>query len=422
MEKIIQPNLSKAVIQYLSKYAEKESMQLTTLGKNYDYVIVIPICNESNDCLRTVFSNIQEKVLIVVVVNSPIGQTKWQENNFIFINQLSNSSKQITKLSADCQLLKFNQFKDVLLVDRNTEDKQIHADNGVGLARKIGCDIALKYYTQGFIKQPWIYSTDADVVLPKNYFPQSIDNNADYSAIVLDFKHVSDDKHLNQLQFYYDFKLRYYHAGITYAGIEYNCIPLGSTLIVNMECYAQVRGFPKRNAGEDFYLLNKLAKIKPIKYRVDDLVVEIQSRISNRVPFGTGPALAQISNLANVNEYKYYHPSCFTHLKQWFLYLQSLWDGGCLNLSEPTDKNLQDLYEYLSCKTVFKKSQTQITSANRWQQFIHQWFDAFKVLKAVHFFDKKFARLNYLELLKSDSFDKVLNSQLLKFIKQNDKN
>ena len=422
MEKIIKPKSTKAVVQYLAKYAENESTQLEPLDNTYDYVIVVPICDEEYDCLQTIFSNIKENVLIIVVTNSPIGKTNRQENNTLFIKQLINISKRDYKLSSGCQLLQFNQFNDVLLVDRNTQGKQIHADYGVGLARKIGCDIALKYYTLGFIKSPWIYSTDADVLLPNNYFTQSIKSNKGYSAIVLDFEHVSDDAKLNKLQFYYDFKLRYYQAGITYAGMAYNYIPLGSTLIVNMECYAQVRGFPKRNAGEDFYLLNKLAKIKPIKYLVEGLVVKIQSRFSDRVPFGTGPALSQISKLANVNEYKYYHPSCFIQLKHWYLYLNNLWLDKHLNIIPPLDKNLHDLYEHLSCEVVFKKSQSQITTANRWQQFIHQWFDAFKVLKTVHFFDKKYARLNYLELFKTNSFDKVLNSQLLKFIKQNDQN
>ena len=99
-----------------------------------------------------------------------------------------------------------------------------------------------------------------------NYFELVHQFNSKYSAIVLDFEHISDDGLLNKLQYYYDFKIRYYHAGIVFAGSDYDYIPLGSTLIADMNCYAQVRGFPKKNAGEDFYLLNKLAKIKPVAY------------------------------------------------------------------------------------------------------------------------------------------------------------
>lgn len=364
--------------------------------------------------MESIFAKVNANVLIVVVVNSPKAKKSWQQNNELFIKNLIKNSINKVRLSRESCLLEFEDFNDILLVDRNSQDNQIDRDYGVGLARKIGCDIALEYYTDGFIKQPWIYSTDADVVLPKTYFSQSIKASDKNSAIVLDFEHISDDDKLNGLQFYYDFKLRYYRAGIAYAGSAYDYIPLGSTLIVNMECYAQVRGFPKRNAGEDFYLLNKLSKVKPIKYLVDGLVVKIKSRFSDRVPFGTGPALIQINELSSVDDYKYYHPRCFKYLKKWIQFLNNRWTKGGLIVEKPSDKILLELYVYFGCKGLFEKAAKQISSQARWQQFIHQWFDAFKVLKMVHFLDKKYARLNYLELSKTKSFDKVLGNQLYK--------
>jgi hypothetical protein len=99
-----------------------------------------------------------------------------------------------------------------------------------------------------------------------------------------------------------------------------------------------------------------------------------------------------------------------------------MWRNEKLNIKIPTDKKLQELYLFLKCAKTFKKSLAQITSKKRWNQFIHQWFDAFKTLKTIHFFDKKLPRLNYIQLLKSDSFAKVSNSKLNQFINNNDKN
>ena len=59
----------------------------------------------------------------------------------------------------------------------------------------------------------------------------------------------------------YEYSLRYYVAGLTYAQSPYAFHTIGSTMAVNAEHYASVRGFPRREAGEDFYLLNKLAKV-----------------------------------------------------------------------------------------------------------------------------------------------------------------
>lgn len=428
MEKLIdiksksKPKQSRAVAKYLAQYAEEDTIGINNLNRVYDYVVVVPLCNESVDCLETIFSNINNNVLIITVINSPKNKPIWQDTNARLINKLKKESINQDDLSINSILLKFNEFNDVLLVDKNTINQQIPSDNGVGLARKIGCDIALRIYSDGLIKYPWIFSTDGDVILPRNYFSDSIVNCQNYSALVLDFKHFSDDNNLNDLQYLYDFKLRYYHAGIVYAGTTYDYIPLGSTLIVNMDCYAQVRGFPKKNAGEDFYLLNKLTKIKPIKYRNNEIIVNIKSRFSDRVPFGTGPALTKIDNLIHTDEYKYYNPKCFIHLKNWIDFLQSIWSEGSLKICAPTDKNLHDLYEFLNCQKVFENSRAQITSKSRWQQFIQQWFDAFKTLKAVHFFDKKYTRLNYFQLLKTDAFGKVLNPIFYDFIKDNDKN
>jgi hypothetical protein len=35
---------------------------------------------------------------------------------------------------------------------------------GVGLARKIGCDIALSLYERGTLKSRWLHTTDADAI------------------------------------------------------------------------------------------------------------------------------------------------------------------------------------------------------------------------------------------------------------------
>jgi hypothetical protein len=392
-------------------------LQIKPIEDIYDYVLVVPICHESVDCLRSITVNISDNILIIAVINSPTNNNDWQQSNELTIKELKDKSYSKHQLYSHCQLLKFKDLSDVIIVDKNTQNNQINQEYGVGLARKIGCDIALKLYTNGCIKNPWIFSTDADVTLPKRYFSLSIENSEKYSAIVLDFEHTCQSEELRQLQYLYDFKLRYYHAGITFAGSSYDYIPLGSTLIVNMLCYAQVRGFPKRNAGEDFYLLNKLAKLKPINYLINEnLIVKIESRFSDRVPFGTGPALTHIKSLKSTEFYDYYHPQCFILLQEWFVFLDGLYGTSGLNIHRPTDKNLSKLYDFFSCKKIFYKALPQITSQERWIQFTHQWFDAFKVLKSVHFFDKKYSRLNYLELLKTDSFDKVMSPLLKIFL------
>ncbi len=410
----------KATSKYLSLYAEQEALHISFPEKIYNYVIVIPIYDEVATCLEQIFKHIYEKnILIIVVVNAPDTiETYDHPINSLFIEALEKKAQKSSDLSKNIKLHQFNDFNDVLLVNKSTGPNKIPIKQGVGLARKIGCDIALKLIQKKRVILSWIFSTDADVILPQPYF-SALDNiDFVYSAVVFDFIHITNNYELMKLQYYYDFKLRYYLSGINYAQTGYNYIPMGSTLVINAECYAAVRGFPKKNAGEDFYLLNKLAKISPIKYRNRNTVIAIESRFSQRVPFGTGPALIKLQNMMD-KEVKYYHPLCFEVLKMWLDYIKNLYNEE-LVIKPPKNLNLNGLYELFKCNSVFKKRILQINSKDKWDKFIFQWFDAFKTLKAVHYIEKKYPPIEYLQLLKEPSFAKVSTLELLEFIKQND--
>src|SRR5260370_15593309 len=91
----------------------------------------------------------------------------------------------------------------------------------------------------------------------------------------------------------YELFLRSYVLGLADAGSPYAFHTLGSTVAVHTLAYAKVRGFPRRAAGEDFYLLNKLAKVGSIA-QLDGAPLIIRGRRSHRLPFGTGAALNHI--------------------------------------------------------------------------------------------------------------------------------
>ena len=57
---------------------------------------------------------------------------------------------------------------------------------------------------------------------------------------------------------------RYFQRGLAWARSPYAFHTVGSTMVVHALCYAQVRGVPRRRAGEDFYLLGKLSKLRPL--------------------------------------------------------------------------------------------------------------------------------------------------------------
>jgi len=396
----LKPEHKKTCQQYLTKYSQ--AIDLITFPGSccWDHVLIIPVCGESPEFLSQVCVNqMHASVLIIVILNRPSNHEKseqWKLQNQKILTYFTQEYPQQIPIYKEHVLYRCGKLPDVLLLDFN--DAPFESKKGVGLARKIAADTALSLWYKGVITQPWIFSTDADVVLPQGYFQSVSQITHGCSALSLNFKHYSNQIDALALQSQYDFKLRYYQASLKFMGVNYDYIPLGSTLVIHVIAYAQVRGFPCRSGGEDFYILNKLAKVGRIE-QPDAPVVNIKIRFSDRVPFGTGPAVTQLQQQAKQGEAVcYYHPRVFHILKAWRTSLLGFYS----HKSVPDDS--YGLNGFWSIDSVLEKGIKQINSQLRWQQFIHEWFDAFKILKSVHFLRNEFKSLTADELQASDFY------------------
>jgi hypothetical protein len=138
------------------------------------------------------------------------------------------------------------------------------------------------------VTSPWLFSTDADVTLPPNYFDVAAAAKPAVGALLFEFDHrPSGEPALDRATFEYESYLRYYTLGLAWAKSPYAFHTLGSCLSIHAQAYAAVRGFPKREAGEDFHLLSKVAKITGVQ-SLHEPRIAIASRRSLRTPFGTG--------------------------------------------------------------------------------------------------------------------------------------
>jgi hypothetical protein len=398
----------------MQKYLQQHGLSIDLSqwpdNKYWDYVLVIPVCGEADDFLSAVLQHqFHLSVLVIMIVNRPDGHVKsnqWYQDNEALIQHLSKSHSEQFSLSAGHQLFiadtNHAAQSGVLLLNFNNQP--FDPNKGVGLARRIAADTALSLVVKKAIKKPWIFSTDADVKLPPGYFAAIDEVPALTSALSLNFMHHSDDQLQHGFQETYDFKLRYYQQGVKFIGAAYDYIPLGSTLIVDANSYAKVRGFPPRSGGEDFYLLNKLAKSGVI-YQPPQPMVEIRSRFSDRVPFGTGPAISQIQQQQSAGELiTFYHPKIFHVLKSWRSCLLNYYQQQQL----PSDDC--GLNEHWKLEAVLSQALTQVKSEHRWQQFVHEWFDAFKILKSVHFLRQEFNSIHYEALIQSVCYLEIMAS------------
>ena len=390
--------------QYLLEYGSAINLETLPDGLTWDWVVALPVCAEKNDFLNSVVAEVKFKnALLVVCVNRPADHEKsalWSEMNQACIQSMCQQSCENYLLTNGHRLLIFKASCDVLLLDFN--QRPFDTNKGVGLARKIAADTALKLIKEEIISHPWIFSTDADVILPADYF-EVITAHPESVALSLPFKHISDDETLALIQAEYDFRLKYYQAGIKFIGAAYDYIPLGSTLVVAADAYVKVRGFPQRSGGEDFYLLNKLAKLGCIVQPVEP-VISIHCRFSDRVPFGTGPAIKKIKNqLDKQITLTCYHPSVFKIIKRWKKSLDSYYYTQLLLTDD------HGLNAYWQVQKLLDKNLQQIKSAARWQQFVHEWLDAFKLLKTVHFLSDEFQPMAIEQLIESDVYQLIMD-------------
>ena len=346
---------------YLARYAEPEARRMRSPARSYRYVLSVPTFDESADFLQRVLPGGVADLLVIVVANVP--------------DQVSREDAAVARTRQLLDLAGgFDRARnvEVMIVDRvNTP---IPRRAGVGLARKIGADIALRWIVERRIETPVIFSTDADASLPPGYFEAA---RGEAAGWVYPFVHTSGDADLARRGLMYELSLRYYVNRLEYAGSPYAFHTVGSCLAIDATSYAKVRGFPRRNAAEDFYLLNKLAKVGWIR-RLRDPVIEIEARASTRVPFGTGPALARIPRdpAAMVG----YAGATFEALRAFYAAVAAGTAPG-----QPVP-GLLDAIGY---------------QPKRGQRATHTWFDAFRTLKFVHAARDKFPDTPLLHTLET---------------------
>ena len=366
---------------YLRQYAEPEARLALEdpLERSYQEVLIVPAYAEDPELLHRLqhIAAWQPNLLIILVLNRPDDERDDTINDALRDACLASHHLGEYRYGA---LLEMRNGGALLLVER--ADAMPEAE-GVGLARKIGCDIALALQCRGCVNSHWLHNTDADARLPESYFVAA-QRHSGAVAIAHAFKHDSTpDSALDRATYLYDLRLRYYVMGLQKAGSPYALHTLGSCISVDAKRYAQVRGFPRRAGGEDFYLINKLAKLGTVASPASP-VITLTPRVSDRVPFGTGPAVSRLlDSRAPYSEPLFYHPECFTQLATVLNHVTAVAEGERRSLSHLDESSVSTL-NAMGIEQAFRHCDKQSADAESWIKHFHQWFDGFRTLKFVH--------------------------------------
>lgn len=303
--------------------------------KLWDYGLCVPSCGE-NEFIEGFLKNIAKiaiknnyKILVLVSVNNT------DENRLQYSQSNKSTLDIIRNISVSCEdisdkppiyICQYGSHVDLLILEQFEKPYLVPSKFGVGLVRKELSDLALYLIQSKKVSSPWIFHTDMDALLPLDYFEleegcsspeKSFSEPFDkISAYYCAANHIPNNLTVtNNMEGHYLYEkwLNYYVKGLNIAESPYSFPTIGSTLITHCDYYAKVRGFPKKPAGEDFYLLNKLRKIGFIKKKPGKSI-KLYMRESDRVPFGTGQASKKIQD--SLETYEVLHPDGFLLLQR----------------------------------------------------------------------------------------------------------
>jgi uncharacterized protein YjaG (DUF416 family) len=383
------------VTKYLNKFASNKWQIGTNLNRDFEMIVVIPAIDEFSNIKKLVKSILNndsryfDKTLIMFVVNNGV-------HSSIEIKEANKKSLQyISKIAdrKDGDEALFNINKNTKLtfsfVDASTSGNELPSkEAGVGLARKIGMDLALNYFCYEHPKQTLV-CLDADCEVSDNYISmlyEKIHQNK-IDAASIKFEHqLNNSEEINKAIINYEIFLRFYVLGLKYANSPYSFFTIGSSMACSVQAYCNIGGMNKKKAAEDFYFMEKLSKNYLIK-NINNCAVYPSSRGSWRVPFGTGQRVNRF--LSNTqNDYLLYNPVSFSILKEWLSFFTNSESQSALSYLVGADKIYSGLKGFLESQNFVADWTRIMLNTKTSEQLIKQksfWFDGFRTLKLVHY-------------------------------------
>lgn len=275
------------------------------------------------------------------------------------------------------------------IIDAASPGNELGEQDGVGMARKLGLDWAAAVLSENGHPEGALLSLDADTQVDANYLPAiaaHFDGGNRWAA-VLDFEHATDGNSPETAAIVsYETFLRYHVLGLERAGSPYAMHTLGSAMACTCRAYAAVRGMPRKQAAEDFYFLQQLAKTGAV-HPLHGTVIHPSARASHRVPFGTGRSISAALDADQGGPCLAAPPTAYRLLGKLFEAIHGQLDEEPSVMLSAVESVYPELAVFLR-ENGFARDWERIqchakSRAQRMSQF-HTWFDALQTIRLLH--------------------------------------
>jgi len=409
--------------QYLSRHAVTDRIHIFP-KKDLRFIIVIPSFDELR--LITTMQSLwsckrpASVVEIVVVVNSP-------ENAGYGI--IASNQKTIKEASAWANSHSDTGFTCHILDETHLPSHEA----GPGLARKIGMDQAILRFNSLSRSNGVIISFDADTLCRPNYvmeIEKCFDQYPGTKGCAVYFEHPLTGREFPDIVYKaiaeYELHMRYYISAIRRTGFPYAYHTIGSCFCVTAETYVNQGGMNKRQAGEDFYFLQKVIPLGNFR-EINTTCVYPSPRPSARVPFGTGAVIKKFTD-GKISEVETYNPGSFKPLQEFFSDLNGWYGLNPEGIAEKYKRLPEVIMEFAGSKFPGKIAEINDNSSapDRFVKRFYQWFNMFRVFKFLNFVHMKhfprvpvrIAAAEFLENSGYGSFGNMNTKELLEFFRK----
>ena len=270
---------------------------------------------------------------------------------------------------------------------------------GVGLARKVGMDEALRRLADvGRAEDGLIVCYDADCRGSPNYFTgieAHFAAHPDSPGTSLHFEHPLDQAEMEQRGFgslgqalgqaefdgiaAYELHLRYHVRAQKQIGFPYAFQTIGSAMAVRAWAYVKQGGMNRRHAGEDFYFLQKISWLGQIT-ELTNVTVYPSPRLSDRVPFGTGKAVGEYIEAGLQSTYPL---QAYRDVEGLIRQIDSLREDGRFSGSPP--KPLGRFLGSEFIEQIIPEIRQNSTNEKSFQKRFFRWFNAFRLMKYLNY-------------------------------------
>jgi hypothetical protein len=261
---------------------------------------------------------------------------------------------------------------------------------GVGLARKIGMDEALRRFDRSGQSPAGVLACfDADCQCDSNYLTALVTHfgsKPGTPGCSIYFEHPllgPLPQPVYDAVAAYELHLRYYVQALRFACFPHAHHTVGSAMAVRALVYKAQGGMNKRQAGEDFYFLQKVIALGEFTDLTTTRVIP-SPRPSRRVPFGTGRAICDA--LAG-SPHPSYAWEAFLDLKQLFGQIAELQTQR--SRASIANVRLSDVMRAFLIQEDFEAALDEMransASLPTFRKRFFAWFGGFRVMKFVHF-------------------------------------